>query len=403
MTDRPTASITGRALRILGALALMAGGVLFIAPPASAAPVIIFVDCPNATPRPSSSPNPSPTPTPVPCTPDEGDGLRGTVNLGFSVDSGSSLARLSRVELFILATEDGIPSPGDPDPGDPVKVWEFPDGPSQPRQRSLNHVWDTNDLTPHNGFYDVKVRAFNHPPDASQATATRADLAVDNVPATPEAPDVVIATQKGVRLKWSEAEEVDALHYRLHWARTSSPDDVPESGDFDDSVQVDDTEYVHLTDESGTYWYKLQAFRRSVVASSGAVGSALSARSSAGVVPEPTPSPDPSANPSSPSPAFPPAGGGGSSGGTARRVSFPPLSLPRTTRSAPAVPDAPFSALLPYDLPEEAEGDFELGAEGELSEGEFGDIEDRVPGPLPAIAIGSFLVSAALALGRMPT
>jgi hypothetical protein len=76
----------------------------------------------------------------------------------------------------------------------------------------------------------------------------------------------------------------------------------------------------------------------------------------------------------------------------ARIVSrLPRLTLPSVGSRAPPVPDAPFSAFLPYDVPEGGKA---------ADQPEPGGGDPR--GPVLPVAVGAFLVSSALALGRMP-
>jgi hypothetical protein len=74
---------------------------------------------------------------------------------------------------------------------------------------------------------------------------------------------------------------------------------------------------------------------------------------------------------------------------------LPHLTAPRFGGDLrpPPVPDAPYSAYLPYDIPEGGE---------QVVEAAPRETGTDPRGPVLPVAVGAFLVSSALALGRMP-
>ena len=367
-----------------GAALVAAMACVLFAPAAAAAPVITFLDeCPSGG---------SPPPTPGPdCTPQEGTVVRGARGIAFSVDAGP-LNRMERVDLSILSTEEGIPSPRSP-----IRTWTWPDVATAPRNTgTLRYTWDSVNLTEHNGIYKIQVTASTHAPDSSSASSERKDLSVDNPPATPPRPVVLAANADGVSLEWSPAPEPDFLSFTLYRARTDTADQEPSSGDFVAIGTTQNTDAFDEVDADGAYWYRVQSTRRSVVTPQTGISSALSAASAEpGIVVTPTPSPPP--------PGSDPSGGGSRTPTPdPRRVSSPALTprpLPRSTFRAPPVPDAPFSQVLPYDLPEDGDLD---GLPQAADDPGPADGEDQGQGAVSAVAIGMFLVSAALVVGRVP-
>jgi hypothetical protein len=88
---------------------------------------------------------------------------------------------------------------------------------------------------------------------------------------------------------------------------------------------------------------------------------------------------------------------GGSTPGPVRNIYRRPQSVVRapSVRSR-SIPDAPFAYKLPYDTSEEGKADF-----GAVEDGtEEGPSDPR--GAVLPVAVGMFLVSSALAVGRMP-
>jgi hypothetical protein len=76
-------------------------------------------------------------------------------------------------------------------------------------------------------------------------------------------------------------------------------------------------------------------------------------------------------------------------------VLTPPGLIPSVAAAPPPVPDAPFSAYLPYNKSQDS------NSEAGPPAPEAGTGTDPRGAVLP-VAVGAFLVSSALALGRMP-
>ncbi|MGH2760739.1 MAG: hypothetical protein ACRDKJ_14405 [Actinomycetota bacterium] len=379
-----------RALRVLAVVGVWAGA-SFFGPSAQAHHVISFHACSDAepSPTPTGSPSASPTPTPGPqaCVPAEGSKLTGVVNLSFEVVADSARP-IKRVDLFILSEEDGIPSPND---RAPVDSWSFAQDDRVARQ-TFRYTWDTTALTPYNGRYKVQVVAStynsSHPSQGSSPACTqdrcvaeRRDLRVDNQPMTPAAPRIVAKTGTTVSVEWDKAPEPDVLSYQLYRTKTSSPEKVPVLAEFKEVASVSTLSVRDEVKSEGVYWYVLIVTRRSVVTPEQGVRSAPSPISKAAEVKVVDEDDDGPGGGGAPAPTFQP-----------RVVSrLPRLTVGSGALRPPPVPDAPFSAVLPYDLPEGAE---EVPAE------DPGVGEPR--GPVLPVAVGAFLVSSALALGRMP-
>src|SRR5437867_2642388 len=82
-----------------------------------------------------------------------------------------------------------------------------------------------------------------------------------------------------------------------------------------------------------------------------------------------------------------------------RAIPLSRLALPPQTHGSEVIPDAPYSAQLPYgDIPEDSGGSVSAGGGGVQEEP--GGPTNR--GPVLPVAVGAFLLSAALALSRMP-
>lgn len=340
----------------------------------------------------------TPSPTQRECTPSDGQRIDAVWKIAFTAQAGTA-SRLRRVRLFILSEDPNILSPGQAkknDPVPPLVTWgdAAPDDWSQfgnaPASFSPTYTWDTNVLTPYNGKFTIRVEALTHVDQSTgnaPAAKERVHVAVDNPPVTPGKPNVLLATPDGVSVGWAEATDPDFKTYFLWRARTSGPTDVPEDADFKRVLTTTKTQVFDEVGQTGSYWYKLQTGRNSVVSSDGSIKSELSERSRPGVV-EPPPTPAPT-----PAPFITPAP-------TAR---VRPPALPQVVVKAPPVKDAPFAAVLPY--PDDAE----LGPAEAEPPAAFGQPEERSPtsttdrtAVLP-VAVGAFLVSAALAMGRLPS
>lgn len=361
----------------------------------------------------------SPSPNERECTPANGQVIDGKWKIAFNSKAGD-VGRLRRVKLFVVSEDENILSPGQAKKEDavpPVRVWgdgvdandKCSDTPtpnenwaslsSAPNSRDLRCEWDTVVLTPRNAAFKIRVEATSHAGDTW--SAERTGVKVDNAPAKPEKPKVVLATSEGVTVDWDESTDPDFRGYVIYRARTDSSEDRPGSGDFGRVTTISDKSRTRLLDEvskGGAYWYRLQVLRRSIAPNNEpddppgeqcpcTIGSPPSDTSAdAGVVVPVTPGPPtpapPTVAPPTPTPKPPPK--------------------PKIIVKPPPVPDAPFSAVLPY--PEDAETG---PAEAEQPEGEVAapPVQRDEGGSRAAVlpvAVGAFLVSAALLLGRLP-
>lgn len=380
-----------RLLRILGVVGVWAA-VSFVGPSADAHHTIVFTPCsdsstppPSSTPGPSPTPSPEPSPTPQNCVPDSGSRLTGTLNVQFEVRATSSRP-ISSVKAYIESQEEGVPKPKN---GAPFLSVSYSRS-QQVGARAFQFAWDTLTDTPHNGSYKLRVvaSAFSNSLGGSEVhtqEATRRDLLVDNPPVGIAAARIVAKTATSVSVEWDPAVEPDVLRYTLYRAMTQNPEEVPEYSAFTEVASLSATNLRDAVQEEGFYWYTVIVTRRSVVTPETGISSVPSPISAAAEVKEAEKSDD---------------DGGGSGGPKATPVPFrprvvsklPSLTLPRVApRGAPAVPDAPFSAVLPYDVPEGGEDIPEPSEPGS---------DPR--GPVLPVAVGAFLVSSALALGRMP-
>lgn len=383
------------ALRVLGVVGMWAA-LSFAGPAAQAHHSIVLTECaqqptqPPSSPAPSGEPSPTPSETPPPdnCIPASGSRLTGTVNLAFEVRANASRP-IRQVDLYILSSEEGVPSPND---RQPVLSRQFPNSSQAPSSQTFSFAWDTASLTPYNGTYKILVTAQTHGPhpDGNGSTtqaAERRDLHVDNPPSPVAAPRVVATSAEAVSVEWDPASEPDVLSYALYRAVTESAETPPDYGQFTQVHTVSETSVRDPVGEEGVYWYTVIVTRRSVVTPETGISSAPSPISSAATVKKATPTDAPKKDDKK------------DDGKTGRVVPFKPrvvsrlprLTLPRSGSGVPPVPDAPFSAVLPYDVPEG----------GELEDQEEPGAEDP-RGPVLPVAVGAFLVSSALALGRMP-
>jgi hypothetical protein len=129
------------------------------------------------------------------------------------------------------------------------------------------------------------------------------------------------------------------------------------------------------------HWYSVKVTRRSVVTEEEGISSTLSPISG----PAHIKSPEQIAKEESKDGKAP-----------KRKIPFRDLAPPRVTSRLAAVADAPFKYKLPYDT--DSAPTFDAPAEGSSSEGGPDDPRTRM---IP-VAVGMFLLSSALAVGRMP-
>jgi hypothetical protein len=351
----------------------------------------------------STPATPSPTPAPT-CTPREGQAIEGTWKVAMRVQAAAP-NKLRRVHLFIVKQEEGQQTPcqkpvaqrgtpivtwGDPrnppDPAFPPPSWA--DYSSAPTAADLSADWDTLKLSPSNAKYTLSVDALTQSPagpESQPSCVERKDIIVDNPPVTPGKPVVVLATSDGVKVTWTDAPEPDLLDYTLYRARTSSSSDLPDDPEFRKVVVTTKTDIFDDVSQPGAYWYKVRTARVSFAQPDGRKTSELSEHSDkAGVVVAPTPSPVP-----------PPQA-------TLAPLKPNPLPLPKVVVKPAPVPEAPFSAVLPYpDDLEEGPAEAEPPPEA-LSQPEDSAAPNEARTAVVPVAVGAFLVSAAVALSRMP-
>lgn len=383
-----------RPLRVLAAVGVWAA-VCFVGPSARADVVIAWTPCgsqptPTSSAPPTSTPQASPTssPTPQDCTPKEGSRITGNQTIRFEVRA-SSERPLRQVDLYIESQEEGIPHANANADGQaqPVLTKSYPDRNAAPASELFTFVWDSVNLTRYNGSYKLRVVAIDwgvRPDgrDSQVLTSQRRDLRVDNAPKAIAAPRIVAKTADTVSVEWDQASEPDVLTYHLYRAASSKADKPPAYSEFEEVTSTPERASRDKVKGDGIYWYTVIVTRRSVVTPQAGISSAPSPISKAAVV-------DAAAKDE--------ADGGPNTTGRvqprARVVSrLPNLSLPSVSSRLPPVPDAPFSAFLPYDVPE---GGGNLPEQGEPGAGD-------PRGPVLPVAVGAFLVSSALALGRMP-
>lgn len=386
----------GKAARIAAVVGVLAAST-FAATASSADHVISFTECtqaspaaPTFTPPPvegeeTPPPQPEATPPPQNCMPADGERIWGTRTLRFEVDENSST--VDRVTLSILSQEDGIPSAHG---GQAFEV------PPNGDTTNYNFQWNSQEATPYNGIYKVRVVAYGRTgglrPREHTASRERANLAVDNAPRTPAAPKVLSATVGSVTLEWQRAVEPDVTAYTVYRATTESKNVRPEYASFKQIGLTTGPAFRDSTVQPGVNWYVIRVTRRSVVTAEQGISSSLSPMSSPAEVSSPTTKPND------------PKGDGSGDGKvddnddrpTRRFIPYRQLAPARPRAVARAVPEAPFAYKLPYD-DEPGAGDFGAVEEGV---GEGGATDPR--GPVLPVAVGMFLVSSALAVGRMP-
>lgn len=369
------------ALAVLLAIAVASGAWLLGAEPAAAAHSISFADCPaggSPTPPPSEPPaSPSPAPSPaVSCV------VSGVRTITFTV-TGSQVQPIQAVDLRIVSDTPGVPSPS----GFPVTYPECEDKTSC----TASYTWDTATKTPYNGTYHFRVTA------ATNQHTTFKDskaIAVDNPPQTPGKPAIVVTTASGVSLRWDEAPEPDTTGFVLERAQTANKSTIPNDASFAPLVVTRETRALDDKVSKGvTYWYRLRSARKSVVSPNGQIVSAAGPASAPAQVGAAAATPKPGTT------------GTTTQGGKKAPLNRRQISRLRLRSLGPAplrrpapVPDAPYSAVLPYDPNDAIEEPEALGQAGFDVPEEGADPR----GPVLPAAVGAFLVSAALAVGRLP-
>ena len=381
-----------RSIRVLAIVGIVAASA-FVGSTSHADHTVDFTDCADASPgvpqptltpppveggEPTPEPPPESTPSPQNCVPAEGERIWGTRTPEFTVDENRS--DVDKVSLSILSQEENVPSANE---GKPLTTWAGAD--STP----FSFDWVSNEATPYNGIYKLVVVAHARPrtlQSEHNASAERVNLRVDNAP-KPVAPPKVIATTLGsVTLEWTRAPEPDVTAYTIYRATTESTSIRPSYGDFKQVGITEGPAFRDSTVQPGVHWYAVRVTRRSVVTPDVGISSPASQMSGPAEVASPTDDPK-----------DPGKGDGGSTPGPVRNIYRRPQSVVRAPSvRARSIPDAPFAYKLPYDSPEEGKADF-----GAVENGtDEGPTDPR--GAVLPVAVGMFLVSSALAVGRMP-
>jgi hypothetical protein len=389
-TTDATSSGIAKAIRVLAVVGVFAASA-YVGSSASADHTIAFTDCADATPgvpeptltpppvdgEPTPAPDPGATPPPQNCVPSEGERIWGTRTLEFTVDENSS--DVDKVSLSILSQEENVPSANE---GNPLTTW------AGAGETPFSFDWNSFEATPYNGIYKLVVSAHARPRTLQRAhdhKAERVNLRVDNAPRPVDPPTILATTLGSVTLEWPRAVEPDVTAYTIYRATTESASIRPAYADF---KQVGITTGPAFRDSSvgaGVHWYSVWVTRRSVITPDVGISSPASAMSGPAEVQAPNATPKPGSK-------------GGGDDGDDDEPRFIPFRRPQTVRPQPVargLPDAPFAYKLPYDTPE-GKADF-----GAIEQGSAEGPADPRGAVLP-VAVGMFLVSSALAVGRMP-
>jgi hypothetical protein len=336
------------------------------AEPTPPAPTPTPVNPPS--PIPTTAPTPKPTPTPVPqdCTPESGERVAGTRDVRFVVNAAGN--RIHHVRLKILADEAAVKSANG---GNSVFERNFAGDDRPTGIQVYDYSWDSVKTTPLNGKYKLEafVSTTNLSEGAHDDVETRNNMRVDNPPVAVGAPEIVASTTNSNTIKWNKAKEADVQSYTVYRAQTKDAKTAPSADKLKAIAVVTATEYRDTKVGEGVFWYAIRVTRRSVVTPEEGISSPLSNISSGATV-KAAPSSGPEAK--------------------RRAIPYRQLSTVRGKGRPPPVPDAPYSAYLPYDDAPES-GSTEVEEPG-----------DDPRGPVLPVAVGAFLVSSALALGRMP-
>jgi hypothetical protein len=381
----------GKAARILAVVGVVAASV-YVGSASHADHEIVFTECANASPspnvdpeatltpppvdggEPTPAPQPEATPPPQNCMPSEGERIWGTRKLRFSIDEGSS--DVDKVTLSILSQEQNVPSAAG---GDPLATWY------SANETPFTFDWNSFEATPYNGIYKVVIYAHSKPrtlSSAHSAQAERVDLRVDNAPKPVPPPKVLAATLGSVTIEWERAPEPDVTAYTVYRATTESKSVRPAYASFKQVGITTGSAFRDSSVQPGVHWYSVRVTRRSVVTPDEGISSPASQMSGPAEVQSPKKIAEKEKADGKPT--------------ATRHIAYRDLAPPSPRTVARSVPDAPFAYKLPYkDVPED--------------QADFGAIEsgtDEAPadprGAVLPVAVGMFLVSSALAVGRMP-
>ena len=387
-----------RLVRLLAAVGLVAG-VCLMSGPANAHHEIDFdsFNCDTSTPDPDEEPDltPAPTeppdggeqpppgqqPTPAPqnCIPSEGERIWGTRVLEFRAETDGARP-FKRIALYILSEEEGIP---DAHAGQPL-LEETYSRDEDVRLYDTPFSWDSVSQTPYNGKYKIRVEADTYPAftgdESHPASVERKKLRVDNPPKAIDAPKILATTIASVTVQWEAAPEPDVLSYTVYRAVTKTKK-KPAYSAFKPVGVVTGAAYRDADVDPGFHWYSVKVTRRSIITPKTGISSTLSPISGVAQVKSPEElQKDEEDGKTEP-----------------RKLAFRDLTPSEVTSRLAAVSDAPFAYKLPYD-PDAPDGAPSLRGADEQTGGGINDPR----GPVLPVAVGMFLVSSALAVGRMP-
>lgn len=404
----------GAAARIAAVVGIV-GALVMQGAAAHAADSLSLTACQTSSPSPSPSPTPSSSPTASPsgspgptpstgpnqadepqnCVPASGTIIRDVRTLQFSASTNTFRSHIREVVAYLDSETSGVPSPGAvglncPTADENTSAPGCQSENAAPTSGTYTFEWDSNVITPHNAAYTFRVVAkyadgINSP---RTKTASRKGLIVDNFPVQPNAPKIQVATATSVSLSWEANPEPDLAGYNVARAATKDKKTPPKDEDFKVRTTTAGPQLRDGVSSPGTYWYRVQAVRKSYNSENkGFIASAWSDTSGPAVV-----SKD-SGTAGKPQvhrvsrrvTALPPR---------AAALLTPPGLIPSVAAAPPPVPDAPYSAYLPYKT---NNADEEAGPPAP----EAGTADDPRGAVIP-VAVGAFLVSSALALGRMP-
>jgi hypothetical protein len=319
----------------------------------------------------------------------------------FSAHTDTIQTHIDSVQAFITSKTQGVPNPNQSQII--VQCPSSCQSSSSSRTSETDAVpWDTNALTPYNGSYTFHVKARflgnnGYPHDATKTADDQCvlgcNLVVDNPPQQPNAPKIVVATDKNVSLAWDANPEPDMTRYTIYRAVTKDKTTMPTDAQFKVDFTIEKSDHPSARDPvtgPGTYWYRVRATRSSYRAETRDTGisSQLSDRSGPGVVSTSKATAKPGTKKGGGKVvALPPP---------AAAILTPPGLIPSVAAAPPPVPDAPYSAYLPYSKSNGAKEDAGPPAP------EAGASTADPRGAILPVAVGAFLVSSALALGRMP-
>ena len=382
-----------KTVRIISAALIVGAAAFFGAPVAADHPIIDFDShtCspepspsppgePELTPPPSADPTPTPnepTPPPQNCMPEENERIWGTRTIKFSVET-TRFRPLKRVALYILSDEKGLPHANS---GNPLLEELFPsDPPVESYEKRFK--WKSVEITPRNGRYKIRVVADTYEVTGGEhrTMLERKRLLVDNPPVALAAPRLIATTVDNVSLEWDTSTAPDVISYDVYRAKTSSREKKPAFADFKPIGSTAATTYRDPV-PPGVYWYSVRVTRRSVVTPEKGISSPLSPMSwpadTKAILEKEIEKKDEK-----------PA--------ERRLQPYRPFTPTQRVGSRLAnAPDAPFAYKLPYDK--------NVGALDEPMEAGTDDPAANDPrGPVLPVAVGMFLLSSALAVGRMP-